>query len=97
MLLAVWKDSLELNIKQAVEWWVLIHTGTRIKGAYFHYRAHSAIGHEHRRLEAVIKKCIQAFPLLWVSCNTCYKVFLAERSLPYSILSVSLPVCGLHY
>lgn len=70
MLLAVSKDNLELNIKQAVQWWVLIYTRTGMRGAYSHYRAHSAFGHEHGSIEAVIKKCIQAFPLLWVSRDT---------------------------
>jgi len=73
ILLSVQQDNLELNIKQAVQWWVLIYTRTGMRGAYSHYRAHSAFGHEHGSIEAVIKKCIQAFPLLWVSHITVFR------------------------
>jgi len=48
MLLAVQKDNLEPNIKQAIGW------------------AHSAFEKGHGSTETVMKKCIQAFPSLWL-------------------------------
>ena len=33
ILLSVQKDNLELNIKKAAEWYVLMHSGTRIRDA----------------------------------------------------------------
>jgi hypothetical protein len=41
----------------------------RMRGSYSHHRAHSAFEHECG-IEAIVKKCIQAFPLLWVGCDT---------------------------
>jgi hypothetical protein len=69
MLLAVQKDNLEPNIKQAINWYVVVYCGTRRKGVHSHYRTHAAFERGHRGLDAAIKKCLLAFPSLWVSCN----------------------------
>jgi hypothetical protein len=70
MLLSVQKDNLELNIKQAVKWYVFVHDGTRMSGAYSHYRVHSAFRNGRGSRERVIKLCLWAFPSIWVSCDT---------------------------
>jgi hypothetical protein len=70
MLLAVQKDNMELNINRAVKWYVPMYRWMRMRGIYFHYRAHSAFHGGSGTAERVIKMCIMAFPSVWVSCNT---------------------------
>jgi hypothetical protein len=41
-----------------------------MSGAYSHYRFHMAVQNGRGSRETVIKLCIWAFPLIWVSCNT---------------------------
>jgi len=69
MLLAVQKDNLELNIKQAVKWYVSTYRGTKVRRASSHHRAHSAFKRGDGGTERVIKLCILAFPSIWVSFN----------------------------
>jgi hypothetical protein len=67
MLLAVQKDNLELCIKQAVRWYVLVFNRTRTRAARTHYRFHER---KPRSTNAVVMLCIKAFPSIWVRHST---------------------------
>jgi hypothetical protein len=69
MFLAVQRDNMELNIKQAVQWYVLMYSVTKMIRAYFHYRTHSAFQRGNGDTKKVIQICMLAFPTIWVSCN----------------------------
>jgi hypothetical protein len=81
MLLAVQKDNLELNIKQAVKWYVSTYSMTKVRRASSHHRAHSAFKRGDGGTERIIKLCILAFPSIWVSFKPCPELSLAKRTL----------------
>ena len=71
MLLSVQKDNLELNIKRAVEWYVPMYNGTKIKAVSCNHRTHDTFQEEGGDRERVLKTCIMIFPSIWVSGTPC--------------------------
>ena len=71
ILLAVQRDNLELNITQAVKWYDLVYSGTKMKSRFsnFSSRVHSASQRGDLETKKVIELCILAFPSIWVSRN----------------------------
>jgi hypothetical protein len=47
-----------------------------MRGAQSHYRTHDKFPQGLGDTEKVIKSCIVAFPLLWVSCNIVFALAL---------------------
>jgi len=43
---------------------------------YTQYRTKDKFDAEEWSTEAVIKQCLAAFPWMWVSCNTMYRIVL---------------------
>jgi hypothetical protein len=73
MLLAVQRDcNLGLSINYAIRRWVLLYHGTRMRGAWYPFRVHSALMQGRGSTEGVIRLCILAFPSLWVSRNAAF-------------------------
>jgi hypothetical protein len=72
MLLTVQKDNLELNISQAIKWYVSIYSMDEMVGLFSFHRAHSMFQQGHGTTETVVKLCIMAFPTIWVSFNVVY-------------------------
>jgi hypothetical protein len=88
MFLSVQKNNLELNINQAVKWYVRLYKEMRMRGADSCHRAHSAF-QQGGTTERVIKICILAFPSTWVSCDICVlNCLLLKRGFPLSFGSV---------
>src|SRR5579863_6393021 len=70
MLVAEQSLNVELSIRLAIRRYVRMCTGTRMRKVDRRYRIHVELEQGIRSAELVIKKCILAFPSLWVSCNT---------------------------
>ena len=71
MLVAVQKDNLEVSINHAIKRCVAMYNETRMAGYNVQFRSQDAF-EEGMGSTEVIKRCLAAFPWMWVSCNTVY-------------------------
>ena len=74
MLVAVQKDNLEVSINHAIKRWVAMYNETRMAGCNMQFRSQDAFEEGMGSTEVVIKRCLAAFPWMWVSCNIVYGI-----------------------